>query len=124
MLKRETSLAVGLATAALVWGVYNGALPSVAATRATPANDGHLSSTERAATWTAGAVVAGVSLIAKDPTVFIMGGSMVVALAWWHRHANATDPTMGSAVLPTSRQVMSEVNAQGAGSSPAGYGAG
>lgn len=118
MLKRETSLAVGLATAALVWGVYNGALPSVAETRAAPAGDGHLSSTERAATWTAGAVVAGVSLIAKDPTVFIMGGSMVVALAWWHRHANSVDPTRGSATLPSSRQVMSELNSQDAGYSP------
>lgn len=117
-LSREVSLGVGLATAALVWGVYNSALPSIAEARATQPNDSHLASSERAATWTAAAVVAGVSLISKDATVFILGGSMVVALAWWHRHSNLVHPTLGSATTPSSRQVMSEINNADAGYSP------
>lgn len=118
MLKREVSLGVGLATMALVYGVYQGAMPSVAEARATPAGDTTLASTERAATWTAGAVVAGVSLIARDPTVFILGGSALVIMAWWHRHANQHDPTQGAATLPSSRQVQSELMSDGAGYSP------
>lgn len=94
-LPRQVSLGVGLATAALVWGVYNTALPSVAEARVSAPNDADLAATERAASWTAAAVVAGVSLLSKDPTVFVIGGSMVVALAWWHRHSNHFNAAQG-----------------------------
>lgn len=117
-LKREVSLGVGLATAALVWGVYNSALPSIAEARVAAPNDTDLAAAERAATWTAAAVVAGVSLLAKDPTVFILGGTMVVALAWWHRHANLNNPLTGQAHIPSSRQVMDELRQTHAGYSP------
>ena len=107
-MRREVSLGVGLATAALAAGVYNLSLPSVVEARVNEPGDSHLASTERTATWTAAAVVAGVSLISKDPTVFILGGSVVIGLAWWHRHANHFNPATGSSVLPSSRQVMQE----------------
>lgn len=93
-LKREVSLGVGLATAALVWGIYNAALPSLAETRVSAPHDVDLAATERAATWTAAAAVAGVSLLSKDPTVFVLGGGMVIALAWWHRHSNHFDASI------------------------------
>lgn len=96
-LKAETSLTVGLATAAVVYSVYSNALPTVADIRVGDANDDHIARAEQLAAWTAAGVVAGVALIAKDPTVFVMGGTMVVALAWWHRHANAVDPISGLA---------------------------
>lgn len=117
-LKRETSLGVGLATAAVVWGVYNSALPSIAEARVAKPHDQDLAAAERTATWTAAAIVGGISLIAKDPTVFVMGGTMVVALAWWHRHSNAYNPAMGTAMTPSSRQVMDELRTAGAGYSP------
>lgn len=119
-LKREVSLGVGLATAALVWGIYNSALPSVADVRVGQPNDADAASVERAASWTAAAVVAGVSLIAKDPTVFVLGGSMVVVLSWWHRHANHYNPSLGSAVTPSSRSIMSNAMNADAGYTPAG----
>jgi hypothetical protein len=118
-LKREVSLGVGLATAALVWGVYNTALPAVADVRVGQPQDPDIAASERTATWVSAAAVAGVSLISKDPTVFVLGGTMVVALAWWHRHANHFNPAVGSSTTPSSRQVMSELNAMGAGYSPA-----
>jgi hypothetical protein len=43
----------------------------------------------------AAAAVAGVSLLSKDPTVFVLGGGMIVALSWWHRHANHYDAAIG-----------------------------
>lgn len=107
-LKRETSLAVGLATAALVWGIYNSCLPTVADIRASEPDDRDAAAAEKAAAWTAATAVSAVSLIAKDPTVFILGGSMVVALSWLHKHANNYNPTMGVQMMPGSRQVMSE----------------
>lgn len=97
-LKPEISLPVGLATAAVVYGIYMNALPPVVDLRATPANDGQVASTEKAAAWTAAAVVGGISLISKDATVFIIGGSMIIALSWWNKHANMVDPQFGMAV--------------------------
>lgn len=119
-LKREVSLGVGLATAALVWGVYNSALPSVAEERVAQPGDNDLAAAERVATWTAAAVVSGISLLAKDPTVFVLGGTMVVVLAWWHRHSNMVNPMTGLAAVPSSRQVMNEINNADAGYTPAG----
>jgi hypothetical protein len=97
-LKPEISLGVGLATATVVYGIYMNALPPVVDLRATPANDDQVASTEKAAAWTAAAVVAGISLIAKDATVFIIGGAMIVALSWWNKHANMVNPEFGLAV--------------------------
>lgn len=98
--RAEVSLGMGLATSALVWAVFNGTLPSVAETRVTDQNDPQLASAERTATWVAGAVVAGVSLISQDPTVFVLGGATLVALAWIHRHANMVHPEVGTATMP------------------------
>jgi hypothetical protein len=98
MLKPEVSLGVGLATATVVYGIYMNALPPVVDLRTTPANNEDVASTEKAAAWTAAAIVAGISLIAKDATVFIIGGGMVIALSWWNKHANMVNPEFGLAV--------------------------
>jgi hypothetical protein len=99
MLKPEASISVGLATAALVYGIYSNALPSITDIRTADPGDRDVAGAERGAAWTAAAAVAGVSLIAKDPTVFIIGGSMVVALSWFHRHANEVNPLTGVAAM-------------------------
>jgi hypothetical protein len=96
-LKPEVSLTVGLAVGALVYGVYSNALPTVADIRVSNESDPDIAAAEQLAAWTSAAVVAGVSLIAKDPTVFVIGGSMVIALSWWHRHANEVNPLSGFA---------------------------
>jgi len=97
-LKPEISLPVGLATAAVVYGIYQNGLPPVVDIRTAPQNHPDVEGAERAAAWTSAVVVAGISLIAKDPTVFVIGGAMVVALSWWHRHANNVNPEWSLAV--------------------------
>lgn len=113
--KPEVSLGIGLATAALVWGIYNSALPSLAEARVTDQSDPNLAAAERTATWTSAAVVSGVALISKDMTVFILGGAMVVGLAWMHKHANMVHPMVGRAtmpVMPDTPQAQQPVYAQ------------
>lgn len=102
-LKPEASITVGLATGVLVWSIYQGALPKAAEVRVSEQGDDAIQGSERMATWTAAGIVAGISLVAKDPTVFIIGGAMVVAAAWWYRHADAVDPATGRAALRPTR---------------------
>ena len=94
-LKAENSLMVGLATAAVVYGVYQVNLPTTASVRASSPNNQHVDTSRKAATWEAAAIVAGISLIAHDPTVFVIGGAVLIALDFSHRHANATDNVSG-----------------------------
>lgn len=98
MLKPEVSIGVGLATAAVVYGVYSTAMPTIADTRSLPPGTVDVEAAEKSAAWMSAAVVGAISLIAKDPTVFILGGSMVVALSWWYKHANSVNPEFGMAV--------------------------
>lgn len=109
MLKPEVSLGVGLATAALVYSTYNGALPSVADVRTAKPNNADVNASRRLAAWTSAGVVGAVSLMAKDPTVFVIGGAMVIALDWWHRYADQVNPQIGKVagtigVQPTAAQ--------------------
>lgn len=99
-LKPEASIATGLTVGALVWTIYNRALPADVDVRIAQPNDADIESSRKKAAYTAAAAVAAVSLIAADPTVFILGGSMVVAVDWWARHANAVNPELGRAYIP------------------------
>lgn len=98
MLKPEASLTIGLATGAIVYGTFQTMLPRVADTRTVAENNGDIAAAEKSATWTSAAIVAGISLIAKDPTVFIIGGAITVAMAWFYKHGNAVVPEFGMAV--------------------------
>jgi len=96
-LKPEISLGMGLTLGVLVYSIYTGAVPRVADVRVAEPNDPDISSSRKLAAWTSAGAVAAVSLIAKDPTVFTVGGVMVIILDWWYRHANVVDPLMSSA---------------------------
>lgn len=101
-MKAEASLGMGLAVGVLVWGIYQHSVPALVDHRVGDVGDVNAAAAERAATWTAAAVVAGVSLIAKDPTVFVIGGSMVVIKSFMHRHANLVSPLTGRATAPNA----------------------
>jgi hypothetical protein len=97
-LKPESSIMVGLATGALVFGVYQNAIPTNADIRTVPENNDDIAASEKTALWMSAAVVSGVSLIAKDATVFIIGGSIVIAMSWWAKHSDMVNPEFHMAV--------------------------
>ncbi len=107
-MKAETSVVAGLATAALVYAVYTNATPSIADIRVAKPNDGDIEATRKLAAWTSAGIVAGVSLIAKDGTIFVMGGVMVIVLDWWHRHANEVNPMVMRATAPDTIPVATQ----------------
>jgi len=92
--KPEVSIGMGLATGVLVIAIFQGATPSVADGRTAKPGDDDYSASTKLASWTAAGAVAGISLIAKDPTVFILGGAITIAMSWWHKHANLVDPAV------------------------------
>jgi hypothetical protein len=108
-LRPEVSLPIALATGAVVYGIFQTHMPPVAESRVTMPGNQHLSASRKTATWTAAAVVGGISLLAADPTIFIVGGTMVAVLDFTNRHANAVHPQTGQVV------------ADGVGSATAAY---
>jgi hypothetical protein len=93
----EASVGTGLATAGLVYAVYSLCLPPLVDVKVTESENRDLQSTERAATIISGSLVTGVALMTKDETVFVIGGVMVIAMAWLYRHADQVSPLTGKA---------------------------
>jgi hypothetical protein len=105
-LDSKTSVAVGLGAMGLVWGIYGQVVPKVADLRVSGANDRDAAAAEKAARWASGGAVVALSLITRDATVFILGGSAVVLFSWLHRHANAVDPMTKTPIIPSSRMTV------------------
>jgi hypothetical protein len=114
-LTRATSVGVGLALAALVYAIYDQTVPATVDIRVQEAGDRDLGASEKTARWLSGGMVALVSLITMDATVFVLGGSMVVGMSWSKRHANYCQPG-GASVMPSSRQILD--GSTGVGYSP------
>lgn len=100
MLKPEISLGASLAVMALDFGIYKINMPALADVKASPAHIQAVDSSRKASAWTAIAASAGISLLARDPNIFIFGAGFAVALDWYFRHANYTDPANGAVTLP------------------------
>jgi hypothetical protein len=94
-LKPEASLMGGLAVATVVYAIHSNATPTQADMQGLPTGTKDVDMSERRATWLSAGVVAGISLLAKDPTIFVIGSVATVALAWTSRHALWTDSKTG-----------------------------
>lgn len=110
----QVSLPTALALGVAVYGIYQVNLPSVTEVRAADMQNEDVAAAERAASWEAGGLVAALSLIAKDPTIFLFGGLITVGLAWKYRHANAVNPVSGKAtgVMSGAQVATSQLAAQ------------
>lgn len=98
-LQPSQSVGIGLATAGLVLAIHSQATPSMADIRVGAPNDDQIDRSERAASWMSVGIVSAISLLTKDPTIFIIGGAATVAMAWWTRHGNALNPLIGAASM-------------------------
>jgi len=102
----EITLPAALAVGTLVWAIHSRGLPaSVDVRAASEPGDEMLETVRKRNAWMSAAVVAGISLIAKDHVIFIVGGLMVVALDIATRIDIWTDPNSNkveSGVMPQS----------------------
>ena len=111
-MKAETSIVAGVSVAALVYAIYANATPTIADIRVAKPKDADIEASRKLAAWTSAGVVAAVSLIAKDGTIFTMGGAMIIALDWWHRHANEVTPLTGRATAPDMVAAETQMSAE------------
>ena len=106
-LKPEMSLGASLAVMFLDYGIYQINLPGTADVKAANPHNQTIDSSRKAATWTAVSASAALSLLAKDPNIFIFGAGFAVVLDWYYRHANAVSPFTGQVTLPPTTGMQS-----------------
>lgn len=101
-LSDEYSLMGGLAVGTVVFAVHQSFTPSVSDIQGLPAGVDDIDRAEKKATWLSAGIVAGVSLLAKDPTIFVIGSAVTIAMAFTTHHANWLDGTTGQAAMTPS----------------------
>jgi hypothetical protein len=101
-LKADSEVSIALATGVLAYGSYQMALPTVADVRSLEKNNADIQGAERVAAWVSAGLVSLVSLVTKSPSVFVVGGAVVIAASWMTRHADQVDTVQkrASAFVP------------------------
>jgi hypothetical protein len=99
-LKPEHSLGASLAVMALDFGIFQINLPSTADLKSAAPHNSAIKSSITAAGWTSISACAALSLLARDPNIFIFGGGFAALLTWYYKHANMVHPGTGQVTMP------------------------
>jgi hypothetical protein len=114
ILKPENSLIAGMAVVGLVVANYNLHNGTAASAAATGSWDPHLSTSNKKAGWTSLVMVAGISLLAKDANIFILGAATIIAMHSSYIHSIAVEPQLGGMALAPANQASAYVPAAAA----------
>ena len=109
-LSKEYSLMGALAVAAVVIAVHATFTPTTADIQGMPAGTPDIDSAERKATLLSAGTVAGISLLAKDPTIFVVGSAVTVAMALTTRKANWPESIGGKFLSPSEQASAGSAN--------------
>jgi hypothetical protein len=99
-LKPEQSLGASLALMALDFGIFQLNLPTTADLKSSAPHNSAIKSSITGASWTAVSACAALSLLARDPNIFIFGGGFAVLLTFYYKHANMVHPATGQVTMP------------------------
>jgi hypothetical protein len=105
-LKPNEELMVSAISAGIVYSIFQLDAPNLADVRATSpggAQSKNIHGSVKTAAFTSAAVIGGISLLAKSPTVFVVGGMMIIVEGWKYYHANLVHPASGSAKATASQ---------------------
>ena len=91
ILKPDGSMTMGIATAILMWAVWNQNVPATAVIHATNPGDANVDAGRKKAAWESAGVLSAITLLTKDVNVFVLGAVVIFALDMGTRHANASD---------------------------------
>ena len=95
VLKPEGSITAGIATAGLVYSIYQMDVGPVSQVQMTDANHPALESSRKKAGYTSFIAVAAITLIARDTNIGILGFATIIAMEAHYRHAIMSDPLTG-----------------------------
>jgi hypothetical protein len=101
-LSPENSMVAGIAVIGLVIANYNLHNGSIAAVQATDAWHPALGTSNKKSGYSSLVLVAGISLLAKDPNIFILGMAAIVAMHSSMIHAIAVEPAQNQMVAPNT----------------------
>jgi hypothetical protein len=99
-LSPEGSVVSGLATIGIVAGIYQLDVGPVSSVTASDAYSVPATASIKKAGYTALIAVAGITLLARDPNIAILGGAAIFAFHAHYRHANMSHPGTGQIVPP------------------------
>lgn len=94
-MKPEYSVVSGLAVGGLVVAIHANATPTMADIQSLPAGQPEIAQQEKKATWMCVGIVSIVSLLAKDPTIFVIGALTTAGMSLATKHANWATPGAG-----------------------------
>ncbi len=97
----ENSIVAGLATVALVIGNYNLHNGTAAQANMTEPNHPALTGSNKKAGYTSLIMVAGISLVARDANIFILGTAAIIVMHSSYIHSIAVNPANNKAVPST-----------------------
>lgn len=116
-LKPSEEIQVSALSAAVVYSVFQLNAPNLADVKGAQPGNPTVHKSVKTAALTATAVTAGLALLAKSPTIFIVGGLLTVIESWKFYHGNATQPNTGAVVVPS--QFSTPVQPGSGGNGPA-----
>lgn len=88
ILKPTDEIVVAATSVAIVLAIFNNDTPCVADIRADKPNNVNTHASVKMAGLTSTAVIGSVALISKSPTVFTIGGAMILFEIWKRHYAN------------------------------------
>ena len=83
----EEIMAASFAVATVI-GVFSSQAPNLADIKASPSNNSNTHRSIKTATLTSVSIVAGIALLAKSPTTWVIGGLTIVVESWVYMHGN------------------------------------
>lgn len=101
-LKPSEEIQVAALSAAVVYGVFQLNAPNLSDVRYSKPGNMHVHGSVKTAAWTSAIVISGLALLAKSPTVYVVGGTMIILESWKYYHANVIPGGSASAVSTVS----------------------
>jgi hypothetical protein len=117
VLKPGESVGVAIGTGAIVFGVYSAHLPALVDTKSAKAHNTQVNQSLKVSAFTSAAIIGGVTLITRDATPLIIGGTVMLLAHYAHAKANASSPATGK-VVPMAAASATPGPTSGAGVAP------
>jgi hypothetical protein len=105
ILKPENSLIAGMAVVGLVVANYNLHNGTAASCAASDSWEPNLKTSNSKAGYTSLVMVAGISLLAKDANIFILGCAAIIAMHSSYIHSIAVEPKTGALAMAPANGV-------------------